>query len=86
MNDLRHYRSLKGANTMLGILGGWKNGTTLEIVWRNPNPVRLHRRRHSFERTGERPMYILQEFVEDGLVGRWATISDLEVVAGGRAA
>jgi hypothetical protein len=71
---------------MFEILGGQKNKTTPEIVWRNPNPGRSHRRRHNFERTGERAVYILQEFVEDGWVGHWTTISDLEVVTGGRAA
>jgi hypothetical protein len=71
---------------MLGITGGGKNVTALEIAWRNPNSVRRHPRRHSFERAGERARYILQEFVEDGQAGYWTTISDLEVVAGGRAA
>jgi hypothetical protein len=31
-------------------------------------------------------LYILEEFVEDGQAGHWATISGLEVVAGGRVA
>jgi hypothetical protein len=71
------------AKTMLGIFGGCKNVNTLEVVWRNPNPVRSHRRRHSFEGVGERARYILQEFVNDGCLGYWTTISDLEVVVGG---
>lgn len=54
----------------------------MEIVWRNPNAVRRHLRRHSFERAGERARYILQEFVEDGQTGYWTTLSGLEVVGG----
>ena len=70
----------------LEMICGSKNVNTLEIVWRNPNPMCTHRRRHSFERGGEHARYILQEFVNDGDFGYWTTISDLEVVAGGRAA
>lgn len=57
----------------------------LEIAWRNPNPVPRHRRRHSFAGS-DRSVYIQQEFVTDGEVGHWTTISNLEVVVGGRAA
>ena len=71
---------------MLGFLAGCKNLTTMGIVWRNPDQVRRNRRRHSFEPTGKGALYILQEFVEDGQSGHWATISGLEVVVGGRAA
>ncbi len=71
---------------MLQMMVGTKNVTALEIAWRNPNPVYRHPKRHNFEREGERGRYILQEFVMDGQVGYWATISDLEVVLGGRAA
>jgi hypothetical protein len=71
---------------MLGLTTIDNNAATLEIVWRNPERMRSHRRRHSFECTGERTLYILQEFVEDGQAGHWTTISDLEVVVGGRAA
>ena len=59
--------------------------TTLGIVWRNPT-VPAHRQRHTFERLGEGAMYILREFVRDGRLGYWTTISTLEVLAGGRAA
>ena len=71
---------------MMGILSGSKNVTTMGIVWRNPYQVRRNRRRHSVECVGEHAIYILQEFVQDGNLGHWATISDLEVVVGGRAA
>ncbi|PYV76234.1 MAG: hypothetical protein DMG97_04600 [Acidobacteria bacterium] len=71
---------------MMGILSGSKNVTTIGIVWRNPYQVRRNRRRHNFECAGEHAIYILQEFVQDGELGHWATISGLEVVVGGRAA
>jgi hypothetical protein len=71
---------------MLGILIGTIRVAAPEIVWRNPHPVRAHRRRHSFEGASEHPLYIMQEFIEDGQNGYWMTISGLEVVAGGRAA
>jgi len=67
---------------MLGLTRFDSEAATLEIVWRNPNRVRSHRRRHSFEAAGERALYILQEFV----AGHWMKISDLEIVVGGRAA
>lgn len=70
---------------MLTFAGRIRNTTNLEIVWRNPKPV-PQRRRHSFERVDGRALYILEEFVEDGHFGYWATISGLEVVLGGRAA
>jgi len=57
----------------------------LEIVWRNPDTVRANRR-HSFDGNGDPVRYILQEFVTDGELGYWSTISNLEVVEGGRAA
>ena len=71
---------------MLGIVDSFKKVTRLEIVWRNPNAVRHHRRRHSIERAGERARYLLQEFVEDGPTGYWTTLSGFEVVLGGRVA
>lgn len=70
---------------MLGIVRGTKL-VSLEIVWRNPNRVRAHRRRHSFQGASEHPVYIMQEFIEDGQNGYWTTVSGLEVVAGGRVA
>jgi hypothetical protein len=63
-----------------------KKMKTMEIVWRNPNPVPAYGRRHSFARTGERALYTQQEFVMDGQIGSWTRISDLEVVLGGRVA
>ena len=57
----------------------------LEIVWRNPETVRANRR-HSSDGNGDAVRYILQEFVNDGEFGYWATISNLEIVDGGHAA
>jgi len=71
---------------MLGAITGFRSVAAMEIVWRNPKAVRRHRRRHSFERAGERARYILQEFVEDGHTGYWSTLAGLEVVLGGRIA
>jgi hypothetical protein len=58
-----------------------------EIVWRNPEPVKdTPRRRHSLEKGSNHALYVLQELVDDGCLGYWTTISDLEVLVGGRAA
>lgn len=57
---------------------------TLRIVWRNPNAVGSHRRRHSFLQAKDCALYIMQEFVQDGLLSYWTTVSGLEVVTGGR--
>jgi hypothetical protein len=71
---------------MLNVIFSASQEPALEIAWRNPNPVPRHRRRHSFAGTAECAVYIQQEFVMDGEVGDWTTISNLEVVAGGQAA
>ena len=63
-----------------------ENGRKLEIVWRNPNPVCGGPRRHNREYAAESARYVLQEFVYEGHVGYWTTITNLEVVVGGRAA
>jgi hypothetical protein len=63
-----------------------KTTTTLEIVWRNPDPVRHQSRRHSSKRERDRTLYILQEFVTRGNLSYWTTLSALEMLAGGRAA
>jgi hypothetical protein len=60
---------------------------TFEIVWRNPEAVKhTLRRRHSLEKGSSHALYVLQELVDDGNLGYWTTISDLEVLVGGRAA
>jgi len=58
----------------------------VEIVWRNPEPVKHTLRRHSLQRDSNHALYVLQELVDDGNLGYWTTISDLEVLVGGRAA
>jgi hypothetical protein len=70
----------------IAIEGGETIMATLEVSWRNPNPVLAQRRRQTLERGSERALYSLQEFVFDEEGGYWMTISDLEVVAGGQAA
>lgn len=60
--------------------------TKFEIVWRNPETVKAAPRRHSLEPSDKHELYILQEFVDDGYLGYWTTISDLEVLVGGHAA
>jgi hypothetical protein len=72
--------------TALEITSESKNISKLEIVWRNPNPVPVNRRCYCLESAGERPLYIQEEFLDDGHFGYWTTISDLEVMKGGRAA
>ncbi|MGA8440100.1 MAG: hypothetical protein WB762_05230 [Candidatus Sulfotelmatobacter sp.] len=57
--------------------------TTLEIVWRNPNPVRHHSRRRKCKRESNRTYYILEEFVVHGNLYSWTTISALEMLPGG---
>jgi hypothetical protein len=58
----------------------------VEIVWRNPEPVKHTLRRHSLQRDSNHALYVLQELVDDGNLGYWTTIFDLEVLVGGRAA
>jgi hypothetical protein len=54
-----------------------------EIVWRNPEPVKHTTRRRNLERGNNHSLYLLQEFVDDGNLGYWTNISDLEVLVGG---
>ena len=58
----------------------------LEIVWRNPEPVKYAPRRHRLGKGSQHTLYILQEFVCDGNLSHWETIADLEVLIGGMAA
>ena len=66
------------------MISGMTNPTKVGIVWRNPNSVHASLRRHSSAPSLGRNRYILQEY--DGYYGLWRTISNLEVVTGGRAA
>ena len=69
---------------MMGMLVSSKKPASPEIIWRNPNPVPAHRRRHNFEAAGDCGLYFMQEFVQESEIGYWVTISGLEVLAGGR--
>jgi hypothetical protein len=71
---------------MLQIVFSNRQAHSLEIAWRNPKPVGHHFRKHICADDGECTKYVQQEFVTDGEVGYWKTISTLEVVVGGRAA
>jgi hypothetical protein len=57
--------------------------TKFEIVWRNPEPVKHTTRRRSLESGSNHLLYVLQEFVDDGNLGYWTNVSDLEVLVGG---
>lgn len=72
--------------TPMVLMFGRKSVPALEIVWRNPEAARPNRRYHSFQRASQNAVYVVQELVQDGRFGFWATISDLEVVPGGKAA
>jgi hypothetical protein len=60
--------------------------STLEIVWRNPNPVEHTRRWQPVRGADGRVTYLAQEFSYHGFVGYWSTISHLEVLHGWREA
>jgi hypothetical protein len=60
--------------------------STLEIVWRNPNPVAHSRRWQPVRGMDGRVTYLIQEFSYHGLVGYWSTISNLEILRGWRTA
>lgn len=72
--------------TPMEIICGRKSAPALQIVWRNPEIVRPYRRYHNLHQAAKSAIYAVQELVEGGRFGFWATISDLEIVAGGRAA
>jgi len=69
---------------MIEMLCAINNEMKPAIVWRNPNLLNARRRRHSSAPALGHNRYVLQEY--DGYHGFWRTISDLEVVTGGRAA
>jgi hypothetical protein len=71
---------------LLEAINQLKKRHVVEVVWRNPSRLRAPRRRHKVESAGQQRRYVLQEFVEDGFLGHWATLSNLEVLVGGRAA
>lgn len=60
----------------------------LQIVWRNPHPVRHVHRWESLEKAAEMSVYVVKEYVLEGSEGDgyWATECELQVLRGGRAA
>jgi hypothetical protein len=59
----------------------------LEIVWRNPVPVRRPQWRRTVKQADGHNVYALQEeLVGNGILGFWTPTCDLEVHRGGRAA
>src|SRR5215470_8150801 len=68
--------------SMIEMMCGMTNVPKLGIIWRNPNSLRASRRRHSTAPSLGQNRYVLQEY--DGYHGFWRTISDLEIVNGGR--
>ena len=53
----------------------------LQIVWRNPQPTRSHRRWEPFQEVSNSTLYIVQEFLSTGEHGFWCAISNLEVIS-----
>jgi hypothetical protein len=58
----------------------------LQIVWRNPEPVRRPQRWEQLANRPDAAVYLIQEFVSLGEFSFWSTKLSLEVVYGGRAA
>lgn len=54
--------------------------TNIEIVWRNPQPVKQTQRKQSLEESSDHAFYAVQELVEDGYLSYWTTICDFEVL------
>jgi hypothetical protein len=53
----------------------------LQIVWRNPQPIRSRRRWEPFQEPSSSRLYIVQEFLSTGEHGFWCAISNLEVIS-----
>jgi hypothetical protein len=58
----------------------------LQIVWRNPEPVRRPQRWEPLANRPDAAVYLIQEFVSVGEFSFWSTKLRLEIVRGGRAA
>jgi hypothetical protein len=54
----------------------------LQIVWRNPQPIRSRRRWEPLQEVLNSTLYIVQEFLSTGEHGFWCATSNLEVVSG----
>lgn len=53
----------------------------LEIVWRNPHPVRRRHRWEPIEAGENSAVYAVQEFLSTGEHGFWNTICRLQIVS-----
>ena len=60
----------------------------LKIVWRNPLPVRHIQRWESVAKAPDKTIYVVQEYVLDGVdgAGYCATECELQFIRGGTAA
>ena len=59
---------------------------TLEIVWRNPKPPQRRQRWEQINQNSETAHYVVQELVSTLAGSFWTATSNLEIIAGGRAA
>jgi hypothetical protein len=54
----------------------------LQIVWRNPQPVRRRHRSELLEVGSNSSVYAIQEFLSTGEQGFWNTTCRLQVISG----
>ena len=57
----------------------------LQIVWRNPEPVRRRHRWEHIEVGANSALYAIQEFLFTGEHGFWSTICRLQIISDGAA-
>jgi len=79
-------RVLVGHMKILASNSGGTIMNRLEIVWRNPQPVRRPHWRSTVKHENGHDVYVLEQLVGSGLLSCWTAICDLEVSNGGRAA
>jgi hypothetical protein len=58
----------------------------LQIVWRNPQPVRRRHRWEHIEVGANSALYAIQEFLSAGEHGFWSTICRLQIISDGGSA
>ena len=58
----------------------------LQIVWRNPQPVRRRHRSELLEVGSNSSLYAIQEFLSTGEHGFWSTICRLQISSDGGSA
>jgi hypothetical protein len=54
---------------------------TLQIVWRNPEPIRRRQRWELLRQGPDSRMYLVQQFVSMGEIGFWSTTWSLKLVS-----